>query len=120
MPNGGSDCCGTCWFNETNEGEAYYSPRTDNRIPDFCTIRELPVREPFYTYCANHPYRNPEGIEVPIGPVWEGTPREILKLSPDTEEARLTLLELVRQIQEEFEYEYSNANTLYMTLPVRA
>jgi hypothetical protein len=21
MPNGGSDCCATCWFNARNEGE---------------------------------------------------------------------------------------------------
>ena len=61
------------------------------------------------TYCANHPYRNPGRTEVPIGPVWEGRPdniREIWKLSPDAEEVRLTLLALLRQIEENLQSEY--------------
>jgi hypothetical protein len=24
MPNGGSDCCGTCWFNSTHQGQVGY------------------------------------------------------------------------------------------------
>ena len=26
MPNGGSDNCGTCWFNERNKGEVGFDP----------------------------------------------------------------------------------------------
>jgi len=29
MPDGGSDCCGTCWFNERNKGEAGYAHADD-------------------------------------------------------------------------------------------
>lgn len=108
MPNGGSDCCGTCWFNERNEGQAGYG-NADNPGPNLCIIRELPIREPFYTYCANHPHRNTEPIEVPVGPVWEGRSdsfREIWKLSPDGQEVRQTLLALLRQIEEELQPEY--------------
>lgn len=25
MPNGGSDCCGTCWFNSDNKSKAEYN-----------------------------------------------------------------------------------------------
>ncbi len=47
MPNGGSDCCGTCWFNASNKGEAGYDHR-DPTIPAHCSIRGLPMerREP--------------------------------------------------------------------------
>ena len=107
MPNGGSDCCGTCWFNEINEGQA--GRRRRIKGPHFCTIREFTIRELMYTYCANHPHRNPGRIEVPIGPVWEGRSdnyREMWKLSPDAEEVRLTLLALVKQIEEKPRSEY--------------
>ena len=117
MPNGGkgaTDCCGTCWFNEINEGQAglrwLRQPRPiDKPERHFCTIRELPIRQVFSTYCANHPFRNPGRIEVPIGPVLEGrldNYREIWKLSPDAEEVRLTLLALLRQIEEKPRSEY--------------
>jgi len=108
MPNGGGDCCGTCWFNEKNEGQAGYG-HAGNPGPDFCIIRELPIRVTFYTYCANHPHKNPLRIEVPMGPVWEGRSdnyREIHKLSPDAEEVRLGLLALLRQIEEELQPQY--------------
>ena len=109
MPNGGSDCCMTCWFNSKNEGKA---GRNRNRLssePSYCTIRDLPIRVAAYTYCANHPYRNPSRLEVPIGPVWEGTSdgyREVWKLAPNTEEVRLSLLNLLAQIQEKPGTEY--------------
>ncbi len=112
MPNGGSDCCGTCWFNQKNEGQAGYagvdfSPEKER--PDFCTIRELSIRRPFYTYCANHPHRHPERLVVPIGPVWEDNgsiSREIWNFSPDSEEIRAQLLDLLRQVEEEPRDEY--------------
>ena len=69
----------------------------------------MPISSAFYTYCANHQYRNPGRIEVPIGPVWEGTSdghREVWKLAPSTEEVRLNLLSLLEQIQEQPSPEY--------------
>lgn len=103
MPNGGSDCCATCPFNLRGNRSI------DSPQQDYCKIRALPIRISHYTYCANHPHRNPERLEIPIGPVWEGTSdgfREIWKLAPSTEEIRLTLLNLLRQIQEQPNSEY--------------
>ena len=108
MPNGGSDCCGTCWFNAKNKGEVGYV-HADDPEPNFCIIRNLPIADPFYTYCANHPRRNPNKIDVPLGPVFTGNSsgyREIWMPSPDTEEIRLRLLELLSQIQEQPSPEY--------------
>jgi hypothetical protein len=66
---------------------------------------------PFNTYCANHPHRSPERDRIPIGPifvywVWLGTGREIWKLSPDSEEVRIALLDLLARIQEQPSQEY--------------
>jgi hypothetical protein len=68
MPNGGSDCCGTCPFNGVNRGKAGYPPE-DAR--DFrCELRGFGIANPFWTYCNNHPRRNPLLIRRPRGPVW--------------------------------------------------
>jgi hypothetical protein len=105
MPNGGSDCCGTCWFNERNKGEAGYS-HTDDPEPNACTIRGLEIKDPFWTYCCNHPHHRPERDRIPIGPVFvagEGAgvyPREVWQPSPDTEEIRQHLLELLAALTE--------------------
>ena len=104
MPNGGSDCCGTCWFNSRNKGKAGRNRSAGRSERHYCIIRELPIHGAFYTYCANHQYRNPGRIEVPIGPVWIGRSdgyREVWKLAPSTEGVRLNLLNLLRQIQEQ-------------------
>ena len=69
MANGGSDCCGTCWFNRKNRGERDWPKHVDNTLPDHCEIRDLAIEDPFYTYCANHPHRRPERDRIPIGPV---------------------------------------------------
>ena len=69
MPNGGSDCCGTCWFNRKDRGERDWPKHVDNALPDHCEIRDLAIEDPFYTYCANHPHRRPERDRIPIGPV---------------------------------------------------
>jgi hypothetical protein len=105
MPNGGSDCCGTCWFNAKNKGEAGYAHARDPE-PAFCTIRSLPIVDPFYTYCGNHPHRRPERDPIPIGPVFTGEQRELSEPSPDTEEIRQHLLALLRQIEEQPRSEY--------------
>ena len=108
MPNGGSDCCGTCWFNRANKGRMG-SGNHDRSIPSHCEIRDLVIEDPFYTYCSNHPYRMERRVPVPLGPVyvhiaesaerdgvfeyWHG--REPWKDAPDTEEIRSQLLELL-------------------------
>jgi hypothetical protein len=111
MPNGGSDCCGTCWFNARNKGEAGYGHAEDPE-PSFCTIRGLGIADPMWTYCTNHPHHRPDRDPIPIGPVFvnaHGSPggREPWQRSPDTEEVRRHLLELVRVIQEQPGEEYS-------------
>jgi HEAT repeat protein len=113
MPNGGSDCCGTCWFNARNLAEG---PE-----PHFCTIRGLAIVNPFWTYCGNHPHKRAQKDPTPIGPVFvldsersvplsigEGGSitqfpyyaRKVWQQSPDTEDIRLHLLELLRGIEE--------------------
>jgi hypothetical protein len=97
MPNGGSDCCGTCWFNAKNKGEAGYA-HARGPEPSFCSIRNLPIDSPFYTYCGNHPRHRPERDPIPIGPVFRGDStgaREPWSPSPDTEEIRQHLLALL-------------------------
>lgn len=59
MPNGGTDNCGECVYGEQ---------LGDRRVR--CTIRHLDIGNPYWTYCANHPINNPDGIEVPAGPVY--------------------------------------------------
>lgn len=105
MPNGGSDCCGTCWFNAKNKGVAG-SVHASDPEPAFCTIRSLPIADPFYTYCGNHPHRRREPDPIPIGPVFTGEERELWQPSPDTEEIRQHLLALLGQIGEKPRSEY--------------
>ena len=111
MPNGGSDCCGTCWFNRKNRGERDWHRHVDNTLPDHCEIRDLAIDDPFYTYCANHPHRRPERDHIPIGPVtghggWKEDqpefeyPRYVWRPSPDNEEIRQHLLSLLDSIFE--------------------
>jgi len=116
MPNGGSDCCGTCWFNSTHEGkEGYFDIPPDTHVR--CVIRDLLIEEPFWTYCPNHPHHNPEKISVPIGPVYRnagGYPyrREVWVDSPDTEEIRLLLLRLLDTVPERPVVEYPTSPKL--------
>ena len=103
MPNGGSDCCGTCWFNQRNRGQRGYQ-HWDMPGEDHCEIRDLAIEVPFYTYCANHPHRRPDRDPIPIGPVLVNNSggftndREVWKPSPDTEEIRQHLLEIVSDV----------------------
>ena len=105
MPNGGSDCCGTCWFNAKNKSEPGYAHARDPE-PAFCTIRSLPIADPFYTYCGNHPHRRPDRDPIPIGPVFTGEERKLWQPSPDTEEIRQHLLASLRKIEEQPRSEY--------------
>jgi hypothetical protein len=114
MPNGGSDCCGTCWFNARNEGRAGYPGSRSSAKPAFCTIRGLEIDDPFWTYCGNHPHRRPEPDPIPIGPVYVAGSsdqlfdytRKVWRPSPDTEEIRVHLLTLLAQIAERPASEY--------------
>lgn len=116
MPNGGSDCCGTCWFNSTNEGKVGHFdtlPGAEVR----CVIRDILIEIPFWTYCPNHPHHNPEKITVPIGPVYRdagGYPyrREVWVESPDTEEIRSLLLRLLETMPENPVAEYPSSPKL--------
>jgi len=108
VPNGGSDCCGTCWFNAKNKGDAGYD-HADDPEPPFCTIRALAIDNPFYMYCSNHPHRRPDRDPIPIGPVFTGNEsgeRDIWQASPDTEVVRQHLLRLLGQIEEHPTSEY--------------
>lgn len=110
MPNGGSDCCGSCWFNLRNKGEAGYD-HSDDPEPNHCTIRDLEIPNPFWTYCANHPHRRPVKDPVPIGPVLVADDlnygeRKVWVPSPDTPEVRAHLLDLVARIREQPSAEY--------------
>jgi hypothetical protein len=105
MPNGGSDCCGTCWFNAKNKGKSGYAHAGDPG-PAHCRIRDLAIPDPFYTYCANHPHRNPERSEIPLGPVFAGEGRELWRRPPDTEEVRRRLLDLLAGVQPVLPREY--------------
>ena len=103
MPNGGSDCCGTCWFNRANGGNAGYSHR-DPSVEPHCEIRGVSIENPFYTYCANHPHRRPDRDPIPIGPItrYAGdgmtNERETWIPSPDSEEIRVHLLEILEEL----------------------
>lgn len=104
MPNGGSDCCLTCWFNATNRGYRNWRDHRDDSIPPRCEIRDLDIEDPAYTYCANHPHRRPNRDRTPIGPVFVGDSfgtRELWKQGPDTPEVREHLLDIVRDTFEQ-------------------
>jgi len=110
MPNGGSDCCGTCCFNRKNSKEIPENQSGDSE-KDFCVIRNIPIECSFWTYCVNHPHHNPERIDITIGPVYvcgEDSYKRVVSLkSPDTEEIRLKLIELAEKIREQPVMEYS-------------
>ena len=108
MPNGGSDCCGTCWFNRKNHGKAGFTKHMVETGLSYCEIRHFEIPDPFYTYCANHPHRSPERYRVPIGPIWidRGEGREIWKDSPDGDDVRTLLLDLLARIKEQPNEEY--------------
>ena len=106
MPNGGSDCCGTCWFNRKNRGESGFDAHRNSDDDPYCQIREVGIPDPFWTYCANHPHRRPERDGIPIGPITRyagdgsNNDREVWVPSPDSEEIRLHLLDLLENFVE--------------------
>jgi hypothetical protein len=102
MPNGGIDNCGTCSFNTRNKGELGHD-HIDGPEPHYCRLRQFVPANPFYTYCANHPYRNLDRLELPIGPIYIGDAcgnRTVWQQSPDSEAIRQLLLDLLKAIEE--------------------
>ena len=59
MPNGGSDNCRTCGFYSSNKGDWNAHDRNDS-IKGNCTIREIAIDDPAYTYCQNRDTRAEE------------------------------------------------------------
>ena len=106
MPNGGSDCCGTCWFNRRNQGERGNPEGRNRGDAPYSEIREVRIRNPFWTYCANHPHRRPDRDPIPIGPITRHVgdsmknDREVWIPSPDSEEIRLHLMALLENFVE--------------------
>src|ERR1700736_4831484 len=116
MPNGGSDCCGTCWFNSNNEGRPGY-PGGDRGGEVRCIIRDLAIENPFWTYCVNHPHHNPKRLSLPVGPVYldaGGYPyrRRVWVESPDSEAIRLQLLRLLWTMAQQPTADYPAGRTL--------
>ena len=73
----------------------------------YCEIRDQPIRDPYYTYCANHPKRRSVRDPIPIGPILVAEAasgfahkRVPLKFSPDTEEIRQHLIDLLNKPKE--------------------
>jgi|TARA_Y100000310_G_C20579012_1_gene761998 hypothetical protein len=109
MPNGGPDNCGECIFKKS-----FLAPKSSTDEPENplfperkvynCTIRDLEIENPYWTYCANHWHHNPDHIDTPIGPVYvydeEENRRAVWELSPDTEKIRAGLLELIANMKE--------------------
>lgn len=58
MPNGGPDCCGNCGLNRAVQEMAHPHPSMRERFLQLsrCSLREVPVRNPFWTYCQNFHY----------------------------------------------------------------
>lgn len=73
MPNGGPDCCGNCSHNRAVQEMAHPHPEQRDRFFQLsrCTLREIKIANPFWTYCANFEYgKRPEGRDstsTPIG-----------------------------------------------------
>ncbi|MFZ4574506.1 MAG: hypothetical protein ACOYN0_08925 [Phycisphaerales bacterium] len=108
MPNGGSDCCASCWFNRNNGGTPGFHGASAAAVP-YCEIRGIDVPDAYYTYCANHPHKNPGRIAIPLGPVYTGDSfgnRRVLHPAPDSEEIRATVLRLLAEIPETPKPEY--------------
>ncbi len=87
------------------EGNRHFPPS------NHCDIRDEPIEDPGYSYCANHHKRRSIRDPIPVGPIlaaeyvggfaYERVP---LKPSPDTEEIRRHLLDLLDEPEERDEH----------------
>ena len=74
MPNGGSDCCGECWYNKAIQdyGQPDIGELDRFNRSTYCTLRKVAIwGAPFYTYCQNYnPDRDRINYTVEIrGPI---------------------------------------------------
>ena len=105
MHDGSLDCCGTCWFNSNLQKE-----KEEIATFVFCTIRNFKIHNGFTLFCANHPSYNSNMINVPVGPVFTNSgydkhqERKFLFDSPDNEKIRTTLVEVLNEISEGYEF----------------
>jgi len=117
MPNGGSDCCGTCWFNSnykekiTKEGKIAKRKKGVPKSITKCLLRDIEISNPFWTYCANHPkHTYPDKIEIPIGPVYinDGYPysRKIWLKPTDNENVRVKLIDILSKFTNKLNEKY--------------
>jgi hypothetical protein len=118
MPNGGSDCCGTCWFNSKNKGRSGYHGSQEPGVVR-CVIRNIEIFNPFYTYCANHPHHNKSKIDIPMGPVYIAEmdgfltyKRTVWLNPPDNEEIRQKLLETLEAFTGDVEQRYPSDTSI--------
>jgi len=65
MPNGGTDNCGVCGFNRANGGKWGWPEDKAAFEKAYCTIRDVPIPHPIFTYCANCRTKS----EIPDGPI---------------------------------------------------
>ena len=63
MPNGGPDCCGNCGYNKAVQEMAHPHPDRKEEFWNLshCTLRQVRIPDPFWTYCENFLY----GKEIP-------------------------------------------------------
>ena len=72
MPNGGPDCCGNCSHNRAVQEMAHPHPQQRERFWELshCTLRDVKIRNPFWTYCANFAYgKHPESRDITAAPI---------------------------------------------------
>lgn len=73
MPNGGPDSCGNCYHNRAVQEMAHPHPEQRDRFwqLSYCTLRNVKIANPFWTYCDNFGYgKHPElrnQAETPVG-----------------------------------------------------
>ena len=63
MPKGGADCCGNCDHNKAVQEMAHPHPNKMEEFWElsFCTLRNVKIKNPFWTYCDNFNYgKKPE------------------------------------------------------------
>lgn len=106
VPNGGPDCCGTCWYNNANIVSGRRSTHPDQGH-HFCTIRQFAIEVPFWTYCFNHRDWSPVGEPIPVGPVYrfghgpDGEDgRYPVDELPDSEQVRMNLLRILQDFSD--------------------
>jgi len=66
MPDGGSDNCWACAFNQVNNGKWGHQINQETKEQNYCKIRKISISNPIYTYCANWHTKKDE----PYGPMF--------------------------------------------------